>query len=274
MITSIKTIIRPLVRFLRLLRDLNWYKTLYLNLKSLPLNKAMCFPIYVYGRLDVHSLNGEILIEAPIKSGMIKIGYKKLDLLPISYLPSQLLNEGTLIFRGPAIISGGVSLSINGGLLDIGSCCIIGGGGLVKSTYSIKIGANTRIAYGCIIFDSNMHYVKEIETGVIKKNNGPILIGESCWINGQAYISKNAVVPDYSILARNSWINKDFSKFGTNLFLVGAPAKALDTKVQRIFSTEEEKCLSDFFDHNPNANEFLANPGLFDDVNDTFKSYF
>jgi acetyltransferase-like isoleucine patch superfamily enzyme len=270
---TIKNILRPFVHFLRVIGRLNWFKTLYLNFKTQPFNVAIQFPFFVYGKLDIHSLIGEILIDAPIKRGMIKIGFRELDLLPVSYLPNQILNTGKLIFHGPVIISGGVSLSIDGGCLEIGSCCTIGGGCLLKSTNSITIGSNTRITYSCIVFDSNVHYVKNIETGVIKRNNGPIVIGKNCWINGGAYIGKDAVVPDYSIIARNSLVNKDFTGEGTNLFLVGNPAKALTTKVQRILSLKEEWRLTTYFEQNSDEKEFIASPGLFDDFNDTFNDY-
>lgn len=102
----IKNILRPFVRFLRVIRRLNWFKTLYLNFRTQPLKIAIQFPFFVYGKLDIHSLKGDIFIDAPIKTGMIKIGFRELDLLPVSYLPNQLLNTGKLIFYGPVTISG------------------------------------------------------------------------------------------------------------------------------------------------------------------------
>ena len=231
MIEKIKNILRPIVRTIKFFIRLNLFKTLYFNFATQPWQVAIKLPFFIYGKLHIHLLSGGIVINAPIKRGMIKIGYRELDLVPVSFLPNQFLNTGKLIFNGPAIISGGVSLSINGGLLNIGSCCIIGGGSLIKATNEIFIGANTRIAYGCVVFDSNVHYVKNITTGVIKNNNGPINIGKNCWINSGAYIGKDAKVPNYSVVARNSLINKDFSSEGCNLFLVGSPAKILSTNV-------------------------------------------
>lgn len=272
MFENLKKLLRQFVVFFRLIRRLNWFKTLYLNFKTQPFFVAVQFPLFVYGKLYIHSLYGDVLIVGPIKRGMIKIGFRELDLLPVSYLPNQLLNTGKLIFNGPAIISGGVSLS-NVGILNIGSCCIIGGGCLIKSTKSISIGTNTRIAYNCTVFDSNVHYVKNIETGVIRRNSGAIVIGRNCWINGGSYIGKDAVVTDYSIVARNSLINKDFTKSGANLFLVGNPAKALKSKVQRILSLKEERELTYYFSQNTDYEEFTSSIGLFDDINDTFTKY-
>lgn len=268
-----KNILHSIVRILREMKGLNIIRTVGLNFKLLPIREAIKFPFFVYGKLKIHSIIGETLIDAPIKTGMIKIGFRKVDLLPVSYLPSQILNTGKLIFKGPSIISGGVFLSASGGTLVIGSCTIIGGGTLIKATKSITIGMNTRIAYSTTIFDSNVHYVKNIQTGVINRNNGVIVIGKNCWISAGAYIGKGAVIPDFSILARKAFVSSDFSSHGENLFLVGTPAQVKSSSVQRIFSMEEERLLNSFFEQNPNINEYKSEPGLYEDNNDLFEKY-
>ena len=64
-----------------------------------------------------------------------------------------------------------------------------------------------------------MHFVKNIDTGVVANYKGPIKIGKSCWINAGSIVTKGAVVPDYSISSRNAFLSKDYSEYGTNLFL-------------------------------------------------------
>ncbi|SEA87083.1 transferase hexapeptide (six repeat-containing protein) [Flavobacterium gillisiae] len=272
MIDLIKNILRPCVRTIKLLIRLNLSKTIYFNFATQPFSVAVRFPFFIYGKFHIHILKGQVKINSKVTRGMIKIGYREFDLAPISFLPNQYLNTGKLIFNGPAIVSGGVSLSINGGLLNIGSCCTIGGGTLIKATNEIFIGANTRITFGCVVFDSNIHYVKNITTGVIKNNNGPVFIGSNCWINSGAYIVKDALIPDYSIVARNSLVNKDFSKDGYNLFIVGSPAKVAANNVQRIFSINEEARLSSFFDEN-DLTEYQSEQGLFVDRNEIFDKH-
>lgn len=267
-----KEIIRPFYVFIRLIFRLNICKTVYLNFKTQPFNVAIKFPIYIYGKLYIHSLKGKIVIDAPIKSGMIKIGYRYIDSPPISFLPSQLLVDSNLIFKGYAIISGGVLLSAMKGSLTIGNYCTIGGGSFIKCLNSIIIGDNTRITYGCTIFDSNIHFIKDIGSGVIKNNDAPILIGKNCWINAETIVSKGSIIPDYSVTSRCSFINKDFRSFGTNLFLAGSPAKPMNIKVQRIFNTTEEQHLRFYFDKNPEKMELKCENGLFEDENDLFSN--
>jgi len=51
--------------------------------------------------------------------------------------------------------------------LTVNQYGVIGSGTMLKSQYGIIIGDFTRIAYGCVIMDTNMHFIKDIETGRI-----------------------------------------------------------------------------------------------------------
>ncbi len=112
-----------------------------------------------------------------------------------------------------------------------------------------------------------MHFVKNITTGVVNNYKGSIIIGKNCWINYGTIVTKGAVIPDYSISTRGAFISKDFSEEGTNLFLVGSPAKPGKTKVQRIFSWSKQKEFAAFFRDN-NVESLQLEPGLESELND------
>ena len=242
-------LLRGIFYFCRNVYRLNLLMTLYVNFRKFPFLIAIKFPIFIYGKLKIHSLRGKVIINSPIRNGMIKIGYRWIDLFPTAYLPNQLLILGSLSFSGRAIISGGVELFVQSknASLEIGDKVVIGAGSVVKSMDKLVIGKNTRITGNCIVMNSNMHLVKNIETGEIAKPYGEILIGNNCWINPGTVVTKGTVLPNYSIVARNSFVNKDYSSLGENLFLVGAPAKPTQAKVQRIFSLKEEQRLFKIF---------------------------
>ena len=270
---KLKSIIKPFYRFCKIIWQLNIIKTLYINFKKLPFSQAIHIPVYVYGGLQIDSLKGEIVIRHPIKSGMIKIGYD-VDGVPYSCLRSRLIIRGKLLFDGYTLIGKGSVITIEKeGKLRIGNCCTIGSGSVVKCIDKISIGDNSRITFGCTILDCNMHYVKNVESGIIKKNRAPILIGKNCWINAGTIINKGVVLIDYCITGRNSYLSKDYSSYGNNLFLVGSPAKILDIKVQRIFSSEKEKEFNYFFKENPHVDYIQLSGGLFEETNneDWFK---
>jgi len=241
--------IRKLLHFCRLFAKTNVIKTIYLNFKILPYKQAVKMPIYFYGKIFTLDLSGKIIIEGDIHPGMIRFGYKWFDLWPTSFLPTQLQVKGTLIFKGRAVVSGGANVNVQSedGVLIVGERTLIGGGTVVKCLKRIEIGEETGITGNCTIMDCNMHFVKNITTGAVANYKAPIKIGKLCWINAGSIISKGAVIPDYSISARNSYLSKDYSEYGTNLFLVGSPAKPATSKVQRIFTAEKQEEYREYF---------------------------
>jgi len=263
----IKKIFKYIYYKLRLLIRLNINKTVYVNFKTQPFRNAIKFPIFIYGGLKILSLKGEIIIKSPIKTGMLKIGYKYIDLFPVSLLPTQLNLSGKLIVNGKLIIGGGVYLGVErkDAVIEFGENCTIGGGSLIKSTYQIICGDNVQITGECVIMDCEMHYVKNIETGTIKRNFDKIEIQKNCWINQRAIIAKNTIIPEFSIVTRNSYLNKDYRSYGTNLLLSGSPAVPKNQKVQRIFNTNMEHELGVFFRENQNIKFITGQKGKIDD---------
>lgn len=231
---------------------MSFIKTIYFNFKVLPFKKAKKLPFFLYGKVYLWDLSGKILLPEEITTGMVKIGYRWHDLWPTSFLPSQIQVKGILEIKGKAVFSGGVNLNIQSeeGCLTIGREVFIGGGTVCKCMQRIEIGDWTGITGNCNIMDCNMHFVKNIETGVVANYKAPIKIGKSCWINAGSIVTKGAVIPDCSISARNAYLSKDYSEFGTNLFLVGAPAKPASAKVQRIFTIEKQQEFREFFETN------------------------
>ncbi len=251
---------------------LNLIKTLYFNIRMFPLGLALRFPVFLYGRVSLQSLNGKITLPENVDTGMIRIGYRWLDLFPSSFSPSQINVKGQIIFKGRCVISGGCVLNVQSpsAVLQIGDEVTIGAGTFVKSLDSIVIGNRTSITGNCTIMNSNMHYVKNIEAGTIARPWGKIIIGSGCWINSGSVVTKGAVIPDYSISSRNAFISKDYSSFGTNCFLVGSPAIVKKTKVQRIFSLDLEKQFSKYFRENPDEDILQLEVGLEADFGQRF----
>jgi acetyltransferase-like isoleucine patch superfamily enzyme len=261
----LKSVIRPFFRFYKIASKLNILKTIYINFRKLPLTQAIILPIYVYKGLKISSLKGEIIIDYPIESGIIKIGHD-VDSTPLSSLRTKIEVRGKLTFKGFAIIGKGTVITVDGEM-TIGNCCMIGSGNNLKSLVDISIGDNSRITSGCSIMDCDMHYVKNIENGIVKRNRAAIRIGKNCWLNSGTIVGKGVILPDYCITAKNTFLGKDYSLFGNNLFLAGSPAKIINTHVQRIFSSTEQARLNTYFRNNPTVEEIELEKGLFNDIN-------
>jgi len=255
--------IRKFLHYSRLFVKTNMLKTIFINFKMLPFKQAVKMPMFFYGKIITLELSGKIVIEGDVHPGMIRYGYKWFDLWPTSFLPTQIQVMGRLVFQGAAVISGGVNVNVQSkdGVLTIGKDVLIGGGSICKCLERIEIGDYTGITGNCTIMDCNMHFVKNIDTGTVSNYKGPIKIGERCWINAGSIITKGAVVPDFSIAARNAYLSTDYSEFGTNLFLVGSPAKPTSSKVQRIFTVEKQEELKKYFESH-DAQFIQLEPGI------------
>ncbi len=266
------SLLKRLYRSLKSLMRLNLIKTLYFNFRIFPLGIAIRLPVFLYGRVSLQSLNGRVTIPDKVDTGMIRIGYRWLDLFPSSFSPSQINVKGEIIFKGRCVISGGCVLNVQSpsAVLQIGDEVTIGAGTFIKSLDSIEIGNRTSITGNCTIMNSNMHYVKNIDSGKIARPWGKIIIGNRCWINFGSVVTKGAVIPDYSISSRYAFISKDYSSFGTNCFLVGSPAIVKNIKVQRIFGLDLEKQFNKFFRENPDEDILQREVGLEADYGQRF----
>ena len=85
----IKRLLRPPYRFLRTVLKLNIIATLRVNFSLLSLREAIKFPVYVYGKTFIHSLKGKIVFNSPIHSGMLRLGFKYVDLHPLSFTSNR-----------------------------------------------------------------------------------------------------------------------------------------------------------------------------------------
>lgn len=254
--------VKGFINFLIFLFKVNWIKTIICNFSFMPFYQAVKLPILVFGKVSIISRSGEVIFNTKPSFGMIQIG-KDVDHNPISSAVTKLNINATLIFNGHCIISGGSTITVWRGLLEIGKYVSIGSGVQIKATKKIEIGDYTRIVALSTIMDTNVHYVKDISTGEIYNNSGEVIIGNNCWINQGAVITKGTILPKYSIVARNSFLNKNYSNNDGFVVLAGSPAKEISDGKQRIFDYSKEVELNKFFAKNPEQDKFLDSSGPF-----------
>lgn len=174
----IKRLLRPPYRFLRTVLKLNIIATLRVNFSLLSLREAIKFPVYVYGKTFIHSLKGKIVFNSPIHSGMLRLGFKYVDLHPLSFTSNVLWIDGTVKCCGVVLFAGGVNLLVprEEAVIEMGENVQIGSGTRLCARKAIRIGAYTQITMNCTVMDTNLHYVKNIDTGVVHRSDGEIHI--------------------------------------------------------------------------------------------------
>lgn len=229
----------------------NFVKTIIFNFKMLPFRQAIRLPIYFYGRVKFRSLKGTVKIEGKVKTGMIKVGIK--DQYVDTCVPESIWAiDGRLVFTGPLKIArGSYFLVSKSGTLTLGTDKSFYGSHLKILCFDkITIGDSARISWECQIYDTSFHYVEKLMEGSeITPLQKPIAIGSRVWIGNRSTISKGAVIPDDTIVASNSLVNKDFSNIDPFSLIAGMPASKKTTGLRRVWDFSRQAELDTHFNY-------------------------
>lgn len=219
----------------------NIVKTLFFNFKMLPFRQAVRLPILFYGKVSVRSLKGKVTINHAIYPGMIRIGVKN-KYVDTQVPDSKWIVNGRIIFNGPIEMArGSYVLVARGAVLTIGSQRSFYGSNLKIICFNrISIGDCVRITWDCQIYDTSFHYMEYLNGDEIKPLQGEVVIGDRVWIGNRTTVSKGSVIPNDTVVASNSLVNKDFSQFGQNIFIAGSPAVLKRSGVRRIFDLDRQ----------------------------------
>lgn len=134
------------------------------------------------------------------------------------------------------VVSGALFHVGYGGSIEIEENCEIGVGDLyidVRGDYinkhKVLIKKGTRIARGAIIRTNDGECLLDSQTKRPCSEPQDVIIGEHCWITSRCTILKGVNLPNNTIVASNSLVNKKFTE--ENLLIAGCPAKILKHNV-------------------------------------------
>ncbi len=234
--------------YLKLLLELlhtNLFKTIWFNLKMLPFCQAIKLPIFIYRNVHFRDLSGVVVVNNA-RSGMVRIGYSS-HYVATSVPRSEWTIRGTMVLNGPTrffqgtyvLVSDKATLTCGGIYQTFGTGCKI------ICFDSITIGKRVALGWECQIIDTSFHYVKSIgeQSLEIAPLTKEIVIGDYVWIGNRTTISKGTVIPDESIIASNSLVNKNLSENGSHCLFAGMPVKVVKRDVGRVWNEAEESVL-------------------------------
>ncbi len=187
-------------------------KTIYFNFKYLPLNQALRLPVFVYKRTDLYKMKGEVIIEGPISTGMVKIGPHGLGTQDIKYSRTMWEVTGCLVIKGKASIGRGSKISIGkNAQLILGNNFRITGDTAIVCQKEISFGNDCLLSWDILVMDTDFHHIMNKDGEVI---NAPkaIKIGNHVWIGCRNTILKGVNIADNTIIAANSTITQGFDK--------------------------------------------------------------
>lgn len=197
-----------IITFLKIIN----FKTIRFNLKYFPFKTALKLPVMISGNVLLLKMDGKISIDAPISTGMIKIGFGDIGIFDKKRSKSiWQVSGGTVIFKGNAIIGHGCKISIGEkGVLEFGKNISVTAETEIIAYDTIVFGNDCLISWDCLIMDTDMHEIFDKSGNQINQSK-PIVIGNKVWIGCRSVILKGTKISDNSVIGTNSLITKDIS---------------------------------------------------------------
>jgi len=169
---------------------------------------------------------GGIIIDAPVRMAMIRVGFHQVDAICI-YSLKTILNipkPGKLIFKGEAHIGHGAIISCVGGVMTVGDNFAVSGNTSFVCYKEITIGRDVQFAWDSLVMDSDAHKIYNHE-GVRINEDKPVIIGDKVWLACQNTVLKGSVIGNNCVVGANSLLNKAYTDDG--VIIAGSPARVV-----------------------------------------------
>lgn len=231
----------------------NWFNpilTFWFNFRFLDFRQALKFPFFIYGHPRIQG-GGKIIIEGPIKKGMITIN--KVYKWAPSNMTSQtmFLNSGIIKVLGKGHIGTGTKIAVHpNAKLEIGQDFQIQDEVNIGCMNSISLGNYISITHRCQIFDSNYHFLLNVNTGVIQDYKSSIEISDMCWIGNSSTINGSVKLPLCTTVCSHSLVNKSTNEIPPFSIIGGVPAHIIKTGFRRIYDSNIEEDIIKYFAEN------------------------
>lgn len=223
--------------------SINWVKTLYFNFRMFPLNQAIKLPVYFYGSVKFKSLNGKIIINAPLKRGMIGFG-QAYEIISRSKETAEITLEGNLIFNGHVQFGKDYFVFVGPNAnLKMGNMSSLGSSGKIICYENIELGNFARIGFESQLSDTTAHQMINTITGEKYPMTKPIQIGNFNYVSNRVTILAGTKTPEYCSIASNSLCTKDYASFGKNILIGGVPVNLIKTNISRDWDGEMDNLI-------------------------------
>ena len=232
----------------------NTLKTIIFNFRMLPWRQAIRIPILLYENVDCRLSTGKIIFLHDTRSlhfGDLQIGQSL-------YFPAKRGMTTTLIIQGTLEVGHRVKFK-NGSTVHIAPNAVcrlndkvtFGERANLVCYKKITAGPLVSFSWDCSVFDTNFHYLMGLDN-IVNDRNKEIFIGENCWIGHHSVIAKGTRLNDWTIVASNSLVNKDFSAV-TNCIIGGIPSKVIKDGIRRVFDAGLEHEIEEYFAEHPDS---------------------
>ncbi len=198
-------------------------KTIYFNLKYLPIHQAIKLPILLSRRVYLREVAGKINISCPVYHAMVQIGFGDIGIFDKRMSRSIWNVSGNVVFNGSANLGHGTKISVDkGGTLTLGENFAIAAESAIVVSEDIRFGDNCLLSWDVLIMDSDHHKIIGEDGDVINPTT-PVVIGDKVWIGCRCSILKGSKIPDNSVVGANTVVTRELTE--NNGLYAGLPAK-------------------------------------------------
>ena len=225
---------------IKVVKNISIVKTLWYNYKLFGFRKFFKCKLIIGANVEIRSI-GKIEMDSKM-TGRIHIGSSPLFNSSIHNY-TVFNNLGLIkIFGKVNIQPGCIIYTSEKGIIEFRGNNRIGARTQLLARKYVEIGSHTGLSWDCQVCDTDFHYMKNLDTGVIKRNQEDIRIGSSVWIGNHVIIGKGVRIADGCIVAQNTYVNKSIEE--KNKLIYGLPAKIFSGNYQRIWNLEKEQELN------------------------------
>lgn len=222
---------------------IGFLKTLIVNFRLLPFKQAIHFPIVVTRATKLECLTGKVFFHCEPYLGIVKIGTQLADLFCWNGCKTLFSVKGEIHLDGWVQIGPGCSIVVDeNAKLHIGERMCLGAKSFLLCRNRIVFGDDVRSGWEVQIFDTNFHYIKNIDDGSVARREKEVVIGNNNWFGNRCTVMPGTKTNDFFIAASNSLCNKDYTESVPKYSLVaGQPARLIKQNVVRVLDREEKE---------------------------------
>lgn len=211
-------------------------KTIIFNLKYFPLKDAVKLPVFVSHRVWLLELGGDVIIDAPIKTRMIKLGFGGVGIFDQNRSRSVWQVSGQVHFKGKADIGHGSKISVTGELV-LGDDFTVSAESTIVAHSKVEFGRGALLSWDILVMDTDFHEIQDVDGNMINPNM-PVTIGDNVWIGCRAMILKGSQIASGSVIAAGTTVTP-VSPQEEKAIVGGNPARVLKQNISWIKDTFE-----------------------------------
>lgn len=198
-------------------------KSIWANLRYLPLKQAYKMPILIAYNASLKSHSGGLILTGEQRFGDIRIGFHEVTVA--SKDKTLLRIDGSLEIKGRAFIGRSSKIYI-----QKGASVVIGDGFMISASSSImcckqmKFGKNVLFSWDCLVMDSDTHTIiyDDGKKSIMEK---PVSLGDNVWVGCRSLILKGSFIPSNTVIGAGTKITGQ--SFEENSIIAGYPPKSI-----------------------------------------------